>query len=341
MKILIDSGNCVTQNKSGGIQTKIFQFINNSDERFELKLFDKWQDKLDDCDAVHVFMASYESYSIAKLAKSKKIPVIVSAVIPSIEKEKIIVSRIVNRIIPMRDTYWLKEQLLKSADAIIAETVYEKNFICKYHRIKEEKVFVIPNGVDLPKNNIRKELFAEQTGIIGKFILQVGRFDKNKNQLNVIRSVKNTGYQLVFIGGPDKSDPEYYEQCKKEAGNNVHFLGWVDHNSPLLQSAYMSAHVVILPSHKEIFGNALFEGGINGANLVSTKVLPLKEWGFEQFVEVIDPDNVDDISKKIISAFEKEKSIELIEIIKKNFLWPVIIDKHYEIYRKLISNEKY
>ena len=81
--------------------------------------------------------------------------------------------------------------------------------------------------------------------------------------------------QLVLIGGPDKDFAEYYEKCKEEAGSNVHFLGWVDHKDPLLASAYAAAHTFVLPSHHEIFGNTLFESGMYGCNIVSTRALPL------------------------------------------------------------------
>lgn len=340
MKILVDSGNCVTQNRSGGIQTKVFQFMKYSSGNFEVKLFDKWNDHVEEYDILHIFMASYDEYSIAKIAKSRNVPVVVSAVVPSKNKFRIFVSRILNKIVPLRDPHWMQSNVIKMADMVIAETEIEKKFIEKNFKIPADKIAVIPNGVAFPQSDIKKGRFAELTGIHGPYILQIGRFDSNKNQLNTIKAVNGTDMQLVLIGGPDKNEPQYYEQCQAAAGRNVHFLGWIDHSDPLLETALQDAQVVVLPSHNEIFGNAMFEGGIHGANIVATNVLPIKEWGFESYVLTIDPTSYTDIREKLQIAWRKEKNEELSRIIKRDFSWEAVIKMHSELYRGVLNDYK-
>lgn len=340
MKILVDSGNCVAQNRSGGIQTKIFQFEKYSSDNFEVKLFDKWNDHIEEYDILHIFMASYDEYPIVKLARSRNVPVVVSAVVPSKNRLRIFVSRLFNKIMPLRDPHWMQSNVMEMADMVIAETEIEKRFIEKNFKIPADKIAVIPNGVALPQSDIKKECFSELTGIQGSFILQIGRFDSNKNQLNTIKAVNGTDMQLVLIGGPDKNEPQYYEQCKATAGQNVYFLGWVDHNDPLLEAALQDAQVVVLPSHNEIFGNAMFEGGIHGANIVATNVLPIKEWGFEPYVLTINPTSYTDIREKLQIAWRKEKNEELSRIIKRDFSWEAIIKMHSELYRGVLNDNK-
>lgn len=340
MKILVDSGNCVSQNRSGGIQTKIFQFERYSKGNFEVKLFDKWNDRVEEYDILHVFMASYDEYSIVKYARSKNIPIVVSAVVPSKNRLRLFVSRILNQIAPLRDPHWMKSSVLKMADMVITETEIEKRFIEKNFKISADKIAVIPNGVALPRSDINKGSFAELTGIQEPFILQIGRFDSNKNQLNTIKAVNDTDMQLVFIGGSDKAEPQYYEQCKEIAGQNVHFLGWVDHNDPLLEAALQDAQVLVLPSYNEIFGNAMFEGGIHGANIVATNVLPIKEWDFESYVLTIDPSSYTDIRKKLQIAWHKEKNEEFSRIIRRKFSWEAVIKMHSELYRGILNDNK-
>ncbi len=340
MKVLVDSGNCVAQNRSGGIQTKVFQFEKYSKGNFEVKLFDKWNDHVEEYDILHIFMASYDEYSIVKLARSRNVPIVVSAVVPSKNRLRIFVSRLLNKVVPLRDPHWMQSSVMKLADRVIVETEIEKKFIEKNFKIAADKITVIPNGVALPQSDIKKGSFAELTGIQGPFILQIGRFDSNKNQLNTIKAVNDTDMQLVLIGGPDKNEPQYYEQCKVSAGQNVHFLGWIDHSNPLLEAALQDAQVVVLPSHNEIFGNAMFEGGIHGANIVATNVLPIKEWGFEPYVLTIDPTSYTDIREKLQIAWCKEKNEELSRIIKRDFSWEAIIKMYSVLYRGVLNDNK-
>ena len=165
----------------------------------------------------------------------------------------------------------------------------------------------------------------------------MGRFDANKNQLSTIRALKGTGVKLVFIGGPDKDEPQYFERCKKEADSNVLFVGWVDHNDPMLVSAYQNCHTFILPSHKEILGNALLEAGACGANLLSTNVLPLSDWGIEKECLSFNPSDVDDIREKVMISLKTNKKNQLAGYISERFDWSAIIQEHDRLCRKLIQ----
>ena len=338
MRVLVDSYNLVTQNPSGGVKVRIENYIRHIEGKIEIKRFDKWVDRVDEYDLVHIFKSSSESWTMMKYAHSKGIPVVVSSVVPSEKRLAIWLNRLLCSKLPVYSDRYMNELVLKNADAIIAQTEIEKQFIAKNFRICEKKIYVIPNGVSLDlEREISADYFFSRTGIEGKYILQVGRFDENKNQLSVIEAVKDTDMQLVFIGGADKECPEYYEICKSLAGKNIRFLGWVDHNDILLQAAYRNAQVVILPSHKEIFGNSLFEGGACGANLVASKVLPINEWGLSEWCSTIDPKNIADIKNKLQKMYEDDKNNLLSEFIVKNFSWEAVTDKYIEIYRNLLN----
>lgn len=340
IKLLIDSYNLVCQNPSGGVRVRIENFEKNIADKLYIKRFDKWNDRVLDYDIVHIFKSSSESYTMLKYAKEHNIPVVVSSVVPSEKRFAIWVNHVLCKFLPIYSDRYLNELVLTKADAIFAQTEIEKKFIIKNFHISADKIYVIPNGVSLEDTETEKDYFEKRTGIKGDFILQVGRFDENKNQMNVIKAVNGTDMQLVLIGGPDKNSPEYFEKCKEIADENVHFLGWVDHNDKLLQSAYQSAKVVVLPSYKEIFGNSLFEGGASGANLVVSDVLPVDDWGIGKYCEKIKAGNIADIKEKLSMAFEKEKNSELMKIIKENFSWDAVTDRHIECYKEVIRRKK-
>lgn len=340
ISVLVDSYNLVCQNASGGVKVRIENFEKNIKNKIKLKKFDKWADAVKDYDVVHVFKSSSESWSLLKYAHANNIPVVVSSVVPSEKRWIIKANHYICKMIPLYSDRYMNELVLANADAICAQTEKEKKFLMRTFRIPGEKITVIPNGISLEDLPIADTYFEEKTGINSGFILQVGRFDENKNQLNVIRAVKGTDMTLVLIGGPDRTCPEYYEQCKKEAGENVHFLGWVDHDDPLLQAAYRAAHTVILPSHKEIFGNSLVEGGACGANLVVSKALPIWEWGIKELCLQIDPKSVEDIKKALQTSVDTPKNQAVADKIRNLFSWDKVTDAYIRIYEKVINERK-
>ena len=338
VKILIDSDNCAFQNSASGVRTKIINHYNYLSKQAEVKLFDKWNDNLEDYDLLHVFRASPEQLRTIKLAKSKGIPVVVSSIIPKGNRLKVQYSCAFNRIFKLDSHYYNLFSIFSNADIIVAETIYEKKNLMKCYGVSEDKIVVIPNGVCIDQKCDDGSLFRERTGIQDNqpIVIQVGRFDPNKNQLSVVRAAKEIDAYIVFIGGPDKNNVSYYNKCKQEAGDNVIFMGWIDHEDPLLYSGYAAAKSLILPSHNEIFGNVLFEAALFDTNLILTNVLPIKEWGFIDHCEVVDPRNIKDIKEKIEISLKRPNSDYIGNIIRDSFSWESIIEKHMDLYRSLI-----
>lgn len=338
MKILVDSYNTVAQNTCGGVKVRVDDYIKELClEVDEVKLFDKWSDKIKDYDILHIFMASCDSYSLVKLAKAQGLKIVVSATLSRKKRFNIHYGLITGRLLHQHNAHIMIKYIFEVSDAIICETQEEKEFLSQNYGIDIQKIYVVPNGINKRKKDVSEKLFRERTKIEGKFILQVGRFDPNKNQLRVIEAVKGTDMQLVFIGGADKDHEEYYLKCKEAAGENVCFLGWINHDDPLLYSAYEAAQVVILPSHHETFGFTLFEGGIYGSNLVATNVLPLKTWGIDECCYPINSYDVNDIRDKLRVAYRTEKNDALSQIISDRFSWESAIHQHIEIFEKILS----
>lgn len=340
ISVLIDSYVLVCQNASGGVKVRIENFVKNIKSKVSVKLFDKWSDRVTDYDLVHIFKSSSESYSMMKYAHSHGIPVVVSSVVPSTNLFAIKVCHFIGSIAPIYPDRYLNERVLVEADALCAQTEKEKRFIIKAFHIDPQKIHVIPNGISLQDTPIPENLFEELTGIKGDFLLQVGRFDSNKNQLNVIRALKDTDIQVVFVGGADKEEPEYYETCVSEANQNMHFLGWIDHNDPLLRAAYSAAHSVILPSFKEIFGNSLMEGGACGANLIVSDVLPVEEWGLDRFCKKIQASDTDKIRQTVLASMAEPKSDEISRYVRNTFSWDRVTDRYIEVYKSVLKTGK-
>jgi len=339
VKILFESYNEVTQNEAGGVAIKIRLLQQYLSKFADVKLFDKWNDSFLETDIIHLFMPTVQNLNTFKLAKKLGKKVVVSAIATPEKKRKMIAKRIINKFLNEKSPYYAKQYIFTNSDYIITETDLEKKFIVSCYGVQENRVMVIPNGVTISEVEIDPQYFKNKTGIENGFVLQVGRFDRNKNQLSTIKAINGTELKLVLIGGPDKDDMDYYEACKKAAGKNVTFLGWVNHDDPLLYSAYKSCHTFILPSFHEILGNAMIEAAALGANVVVTNALPVSEWGIEDLCLTIDPHNVTDIRNKLLESLKKEKDSLLERRIKELFSWDSVVDQHLEVYKKVLRCE--
>ena len=346
MNILIKSYNTCCQNKNGGVQSRLRSIANKLKNKGEnVELFNEFTTDINQFDIIHFFKLEPENYALLKCAKSNGLKVVISSVIGLSDSngKKLRLFQKIRRIMPFATTMEQSVNSLELADLIIAETEAEKLFIVRNYNIRSDKIVIIPNGVDYVDYK-GKEIF-KAIGGEKRYILQVGRFDKNKNQLNVINAMKETGIDIVFIGGKDHSEKDnYYQRCIDAAGgaSNIHFLGWLDANSDLMKSAYANADTLILPSYQETFGMVAIEGGVAGAKLALSNTLPILGYSIFDECATFHPGNIGDIKKTLIETFRKDKSYDFTTRFRQAFSWNSIIDEHMKYYAEILneSNSK-
>ena len=174
------------------------------------------------------------------------------------------------------------------------------------------------------------------------YALVVARFDQNKNQLNVIRAMRDTDNTIVFVGGPDPSSEEYYQYCLEEAkdSKNIVFLGWLDSEDSLLKSAYGNAKVIVCPSYNETFGLSIIEGIMAGAIPAISNTLPLCEYDAFKNCFRFNPNDVSEIKETIVEALNSYIDDRYIKNVQKQFSWDSVARKHIEVYRKILKLKK-
>lgn len=336
MKVILQGYNTCCQNKSGGINKRINAFKTRlANQSIDVELFNPFETKLEDADIIHFFMPGFENYSLIEFAASLNKKIVISTVVSiKVDAKKRLYKYL--DFLPIMTTQKLLKQSLSLADALITESNRECNFIKDFYGIKNKRIELLPNGID-PINYEGEEIY-EKLSKRCKYILHVGRFDENKNQLNVIKAMKGTGVDVVFIGGADPLHLEYYKECfKQTAGEpNFHFLGWLDSDSNLLKSAYAKADVFVLPSYRETFGLVALEAGSAGAKLAFSKKLPILEYEAFNGCPRFDPSDCNDIRNILLDCFHSEKSLDFQRNIINNFSWDVIIKRLIKIYESLL-----
>ena len=220
------------------------------------------------------------------------------------------------------------KQVLRKASYLLPNSESEYKRLFNTYGI-ENKYSQIPNAISIEKFSI-----VEDISMIREGIICVGRIEGRKNQLNLIRAVNETDYKLTIIGNPSPNSINYYNQCKKESGNNVNFISHLTQEE--LNEYYSKAKVHILPSWFETTGLSSLEAGYLGCNIVVTDKGDVKEY-FKEFATYCAPDDIGSIRKAIIRAYEKENNGDFKEYVLKNYTWDITAKKTKEAYLDVLN----
>lgn len=227
--------------------------------------------------------------------------------------------------------------LFKNADLLLPNTRAEADMIKRFFPfITEEKIQIIPNGVDEQFAETTPDLFREYYNINYDFVLNVARLEPRKNQLSLIKALEGTGLKLIIIGNQFVV-PEYTKLCFMEDKKNVLFINELSHNDPLLASAYAAAKVFVLPSSAETPGISALEAALAGSCVVVTQRGGAQEY-LQKFARYVNPNSIEDIKNKVLSAWEDnlDKQKQKLYILS-NFSWPRVAKLTLEAYQTVLK----
>lgn len=193
---------------------------------------------------------------------------------------------------------------------------------------------VVANAVDLNVFDIDKVTIEDKYKQYEGCILSAARIETRKCQLDLIRAVKGTPYQLVLVGKASPNSQHYLEQCKREAGDNVHFITHVEHHE--LAQLYKVAKVHALISWMETPGLSSLEAAVMGCNLVVTDRGDTEHY-FQDFAEYVEPGDPKSVLEGIEAAFQKPYTDELAARIRNHFTWQHTADETYRGYLQALD----
>ncbi|KZW98854.1 glycosyl transferase family 1 [Pseudoalteromonas luteoviolacea] len=189
---------------------------------------------------------------------------------------------------------------------------------------------VVANAVDLNVFNFEKVQVTPEYEKYRGCILSAARIETRKCQLDLIRAVKGTKHQLVIVGKPSPNSIKYYEKCRAEAGDNVHFINHVSHDE--LAQLYKVAAVHALISWMETPGLSTLEAAVMGCNVVVTDRGDT-EYYFQDFAEYVEPDDPKSILAGLERALEKPFTEGLKSRIEEHFTWKQTAKETYQGYQ--------
>jgi glycosyltransferase involved in cell wall biosynthesis len=181
--------------------------------RTEIKFFDLFEDKLGDYDLLHCFKLRDECLSLCRLAKLKGLRIAISSIYtrwnPLFEtKTRSQLENATNRIgllfsnlrrynsVSLEQLFPFKD-LLEISDVIMPTSRMEADLLSKRFKIDRKKFVPVPIGVESSFSQSNPKLFIDKYGL-SNFVLFVGRIERRKNVLTVIKACIRRGQGPCF-----------------------------------------------------------------------------------------------------------------------------------------------
>ncbi|MGD8723404.1 MAG: glycosyltransferase [Desulfobacterales bacterium] len=174
-----------------------------------------------------------------------------------------------------------ERKLVQTSQRVLAPTPAEKQNLAKFYHAPEEKIGVVPCGVNLDlfqpqdKRAARRILGLDQNMPTA---LYVGRFDPIKGIDRLLYAIahlrRQQRVQLLIVGGdgPETDEFKNLQQLARELGiaDSVTFVGRIEQNR--LPPYYSAADALVISSYYESFGLVGLESLACGTPVVSTPV---------------------------------------------------------------------
>lgn len=236
---------------------------------------------------------------------------------------------------------WIVQHCFDKADLVTSMAEHMTDYIKQNFRINEKKIITFPWGCDTKIFNLENRNVNEDEIII---LSTRSMHDKLYNQELILKSALNvlkkySAAKFVFIG--EGCFREKYERLAVEFGirNNVIFLGW---QSPEQIANWLKKSIIFVSVALSDGNNiSLNEAMACGCFPICSDIPANRQWyknGESGFL--VNPDDANELSKRIIQAIEdkkfREDSIKInYKTIKECGDWNKQAIKMLEIYNDL------
>jgi glycosyltransferase involved in cell wall biosynthesis len=309
--------------------------------------FNPWTDKLEDARLIHLFGMSREGLDLARVARSRGVPVVLSSICwyePSAlaalaggpASAAWNLARWAAQRVAPRWPRWRRE-LLTLADAVLPNSRAEAAQLVRLFALDPSavRVRVVVNGVEPRFAGSSPDLWRGRYGP-GGFVLYAGRVEPRKNILGLVRAARAAGLPLTVIGDAPPGHLGYLDACREAGGESVRWLPALNHDDPLLASAYASARVVALPSWFETPGLTALEGALAGAAVVVTPYGCTREY-FGDRVGYARPDRPSEVARELTRAWRTGPDPRLAPHVAARFLWSDVARQTAEVYDQVAA----
>jgi len=311
-------------------------------------LWRPWEERLAGADCLHLFGSLPEHLPLVEAAKRQQVSVVLSTISwfsltsywlepKPIGKRLVACGRYLARAACPRLPSW-RRRLYQAADLLLPNSHAEAWQLIRHFDVPATKIHVVPNGADERFAQVDPTPFSRLIGQRG-FVLCPGRIEPRKNQLGVLRALKGTGVPIVILGEPVPGHEAYLGECRLAADENVRFIGRIDHDDPLLASAYAACGCLVLASWYETPGLVALEAGMSGIPLVLPKGGAASEY-FGELATYVAPTDYRAIRRAVLSALIRGRRLALADHVRQNFSWQATARATAEAYERVMKKDE-
>jgi glycosyltransferase involved in cell wall biosynthesis len=228
-----------------------------------------------------------------------------------------------------------RRRLYRTVDLLLPNSNAEARQLARHFRIRPERIHVVPNGADRRFTAADPEPFARLAGGRG-FVLCAGRIEPRKNQLGLLRAMRETGVPIVVLGDVVPGYEDYLAACRRAAGPQVQFLPRLGHDNPLLASAYAACGCLVLTGWFETPGLAALEAARSGTPLVLPEGGSAREY-FGPEALYVRPGDLGGIRRAVLAALARGRSRTLAELVRDNYSWEAAARITREAYERVVQ----
>lgn len=215
--------------------------------------------------------------------------------------------------------------IFEKAEKIICVSNYERSLILDHFKIDDEKVLVIPNGVDLEKFEILRKNRKDC-----RVILSVGRLEKYKGIQYLIRVLPKLASDIVLeIVGKGSYKQELARLSRKlGVESRTFFFQYLSRKK--LVKKYVDANLFVLLSKREAYGISVAEALASKTPCIVANISALYEWiDSKNCFGINYPIDLDELVKLINKVIGREISeIELYD-------WDDVVSELSIVYEEL------
>jgi glycogen(starch) synthase len=231
---------------------------------------------------------------------------------------------------------------------VIACSAYMREHISDIYELGEERIAVIPNGIDpadlVPVDDL-EALRARYAAPDERLVLLVGRLVYEKGFQLALEAlpglIERVGNVRFIVAGSGTAEQELREQATR-LGLDEHgqFLGWI--GDDMLHSLYRIADLTVVPSIYEPFGLVALEAMASGCPCLVAdtgglrEVVPNDDVGLRFHSR--DPDSLGQMAERLLTEDDlRDRLVAEASEHVLTFDWADVARQTAEIYRGLTA----
>jgi len=354
------AGKLTALDAPGGGEIQLFGTVDGlSSLGVRARLWRPWEESIADAKCLHLFGSLPEHLPLVDAARRADVPVLLSTIawfdLQSYLREPVGVLRrgraaagfLARAALPKLPSW--RRRLYDAVDMLLPNSNAEATQLRRYFGVPPEKLHVVPNAADPRFADGQPEPFlrllerhwpdgadddTRRQVAAGRFVLYVGRIEPRKNQLGLLKALRGTDVPIVLLGDAVPGHDRYWKACCKAADAHTCFLPRLQHDDPLLRSAYAACGCLALTGWYETPGLVALEAAMTGTPLVLPRGGSASEY-FDRDALYVSPGDLRAIRQAVLQALDRPRNAVMAERVRHCFTWQTAAAATLEAYQKV------